>query len=352
MRFFLYTLSLLLFPQLLFGQIDRKRYRFLSTNELFFESGSFELDAQDKAELKALVEKLSGEELEKIIIQAHTDSIGSSLHNNELAQNRANSVVQELLLQGLDSSFIDVRTYGEFSPIANNDTEEGRAKNRRVSVYALGPYDPSRFRDKCKIKGRLTDSKTNAPLANAQILMVCMGRQDTLFTDAEGHFEQLTGGFRQLELRAYAKNYFFANRLLKTPETDSIYLDIQLEPALLGGKVQLSDLYFQAGTAELLSNSEKALNDIADFMRYNSELKFELGGHINKPNRAPVPPQSRSYQLSEARAKAVYDYLIQKGIAAERLKYRGYGNWEMIHPRAQTALEQQLNRRVELKIIK
>ncbi|WCL82535.1 OmpA family protein [Saprospira sp. CCB-QB6] len=351
MRFFLYTLSLILLPQLLIGQIDRKRYRFISTNELFFNSGSYQLDTQNKAKLKALVDQLASEELEKIVIQAHTDSIGSSLHNNELAKNRANSVAQELLKQGIDSAFIDLRTYGEFSPIANNDTEEGRAKNRRVSVYALAPYDPSQFHDKCKITGRLTDSKTDAPLANAQVLMLRMGRQDTLTTDANGLFEQVVGNFRQLELRAYAKNYFFANRLLKTPETDSIYLNIQLEPALLGGKIQLSDLYFQAGTAELLSNSEKALNEIADFMRYNAELKFELGGHINKPNRAPVPPQSRSYQLSEARAKAIYDYLIQKGIKAERLKYRGYGNWEMIYPRAESALEQQLNRRVELKII-
>jgi len=55
--------------------------------------------------------------------------------------------------------------------------------------------------------------------------------------------------------------------------------------------------------------------------------------------------------LSVRRAKFVFDYLIKNGIPAERLSFKGYGNWEMRYPKATSNKEQELNRRVEIRIL-
>jgi outer membrane protein OmpA-like peptidoglycan-associated protein len=79
---------------------------------------------------------------------------------------------------------------------------------------------------------------------------------------------------------------------------------------------------------------------------------IEIRGHINWPISGPnkeIPDQYKP--LSEARAKAIYDYLIQKGVAPERLRYVGLGNTEMLYPNAKTETEMFQNMRVELAVI-
>ena len=115
--------------------------------------------------------------------------------------------------------------------------------------------------------------------------------------------------------------------------------------------MMLNDLYFQMGTANLTPSSQVALEGLFTFLNLNETLKIEIGGHVNKPNEPPLAKNTASFQLSENRAKSVYDYLISQGIAAERISYKGYGNWEMINPNAETEIQQQLNRRVEIKIM-
>ena len=88
------------------------------------------------------------------------------------------------------------------------------------------------------------------------------------------------------------------------------------------------------------------------FMKFNDDLKIEIGGHINKPNEPPVSENSSSFILSKERAQAVYNYLIDNGISKDRLTYKGYGNFEMLYPRAETPIQEQMNRRVELKVVK
>ncbi len=67
-------------------------------------------------------------------IQGHTDSLGSDLYNQNLSERRAHSVKQHLVRNGISSTRLTTRGYGESSPVTSNDTEAGRAHNRRV-VY-------------------------------------------------------------------------------------------------------------------------------------------------------------------------------------------------------------------------
>jgi OOP family OmpA-OmpF porin len=69
----------------------------------------------------------------KAIIEGHTDSVGSDAYNLRLSNDRSNSVRQYLIKEfGVDASRLTSKGYGESRPIATNDTDEGRQKNRRV----------------------------------------------------------------------------------------------------------------------------------------------------------------------------------------------------------------------------
>lgn len=69
-----------------------------------------------------------------IAVEGHTDSIGTVVYNKRLSLDRANSVARELEYNGIPRGQMSVQGYGEGSPIATNNTEEGRARNRRVEV--------------------------------------------------------------------------------------------------------------------------------------------------------------------------------------------------------------------------
>ena len=60
--------------------------------------------------------------------------MGNPTYNNELSQNRANSVAKYLEDKGIDSSRITKKGFGDQKPVASNDTEEGKAKNRRTEI--------------------------------------------------------------------------------------------------------------------------------------------------------------------------------------------------------------------------
>lgn len=74
----------------------------------------------------------------KFSIEGHTDNVGSAATNNDLSYRRANTVREYLMSQGIDGSRIDVMGYGFTMPVANNETAEGRARNRRVEVVVSG----------------------------------------------------------------------------------------------------------------------------------------------------------------------------------------------------------------------
>jgi outer membrane protein OmpA-like peptidoglycan-associated protein len=74
----------------------------------------------------------------KIEISGHTDNVGTEQYNVELSEKRARSVYNYLIDKGIDPKRLSYEGYGESDPIATNETEEGRAKNRRTEIKILG----------------------------------------------------------------------------------------------------------------------------------------------------------------------------------------------------------------------
>ena len=71
-----------------------------------------------------------------VVVEGHTDSVGSDAYNLKLSERRAMTVKQYLVREGIESSRISTRGYGKSRPVASNATEEGRAQNRRAEIIA------------------------------------------------------------------------------------------------------------------------------------------------------------------------------------------------------------------------
>ncbi len=104
---------------------------------VLFRTGSAELEKGSFTELEQLAEFLKSNESIRIELHGHTDNIGSDEDNLFLSELRAGSVVKFLIERGIDGDRMVAKGFGSSRPIADNETEEGRRKNRRTELYIL-----------------------------------------------------------------------------------------------------------------------------------------------------------------------------------------------------------------------
>lgn len=109
----------------------------ITLNNIYFEFDKYALMQGSFVELERVVKFLSDNPGVKIEISAHTDSKGSDEYNLELSQKRSESVVSYLISKGILPERLSAKGYGEAVPVADNSTEEGMAKNRRVEMRIL-----------------------------------------------------------------------------------------------------------------------------------------------------------------------------------------------------------------------
>ncbi len=106
-------------------------------NNIFFEVGSARLLDRSNGEIIKLKELLTSNSQLMIKIIGHTDNVGSDSANKKLSDNRAKAVYDKLISYGISSSRIAYEGRGESQPVADNDTEAGRQKNRRTEFIIL-----------------------------------------------------------------------------------------------------------------------------------------------------------------------------------------------------------------------
>jgi outer membrane protein OmpA-like peptidoglycan-associated protein len=109
----------------------------VTLGDVLFESGQTELREDALASLVEVVDLLQSEPDKNIRIEGHTDSVGEADTNIEISQKRADAVFEALVSLGVDASRVTTQGMGEDFPIASNETDEGRAQNRRVDVILL-----------------------------------------------------------------------------------------------------------------------------------------------------------------------------------------------------------------------
>lgn len=104
---------------------------------IFFDLESFKLKDESKIELNKLIKLLTENPQMQIEISGHTDKTGKPDFNLKLSANRAKSVADYLIQKGIDPKRLVSKGYGETQPIATNDTEDGRARNRRTEFKVI-----------------------------------------------------------------------------------------------------------------------------------------------------------------------------------------------------------------------
>ena len=104
---------------------------------VFFNFNSFELLPESYTELNKVVDYMNTNPAMKIEIGGHTDNVGTKEYNRTLSENRAKSVYTYLIGKGIDTNRLSYKGYDFSVPIADNNTEEGRAENRRTEFKII-----------------------------------------------------------------------------------------------------------------------------------------------------------------------------------------------------------------------
>jgi OmpA-OmpF porin, OOP family len=206
------------------------------------------------------------------------------------------------------------------------------------------------------ISGKVIDGKTGKVPLNAQIIYedLTNGKELGVATP-----DPITGIYKVV--LPYGKNYGITTKIdgyVGTSQnidlskiTNNRYLEIEgkdmtVKPVEVGVKVEMNNIFFEFGKAELKPESFPELNRIATFFKSNTKIVSEISGHTDNVGSDEV-----NNKLSQERADVVRKYLLTQGVPAEKLTAKGYGKNK---PKVanDTPENQAINRRVEFEILK
>jgi len=266
---------------------------------IYFPFNSYQLTAEAKLQLEDVLPLDSSIVLTSVKIIGHTDAVGSNAYNDRLSVQRAKAAARYLQEKGLAANLIQLVTgKGETELADAGHSEAADQLNRRVEI--LIEYNASVIEETVVIK-------SSKPAA-------------------------------------------------KSPDTTGKTVKKQLEEGNVvpGQNIVLKNINFFGGRHHFLPGTTPYLEELVDIMHEFPTLEIEIQGHICCELGAGdgLDLETHTKDLSVRRAKAVYDYLTEHGIAASRMQYKGYGRAFPIIPEETTEQERMINRRVEIKIIK
>jgi len=156
--------------------------------------------------------------------------------------------------------------------------------------------------------------------------------------------------YRIYTVSVVKEGYMYYAHKFWPAESSTHYERVELKPLSVGLKTNIEDITFLGDQTEIYHKSIPALEELISFLEVNPSVKICVIGHANGPESEKKGPAFYK-KASEKRAMAVRDYLIQHGIAPDRLVTRGAGNSQMIYPDPKTDWETQANRRIEIEVI-
>ena len=99
-----------------------------------FDTGKSIIRTESKSIIEQIVQMMKANPDLKLSVEGHTDNVGTPGSNKTLSEERAKSVVAAIVDQGISAERLSPSGYGQDRPVGDNNTEEGRAKNRRVEL--------------------------------------------------------------------------------------------------------------------------------------------------------------------------------------------------------------------------
>ncbi len=223
-----------------------------------------------------------------------------------------------------------------------------------LDIYSFDLPTAARPQPVTYVRAQVRDAETHQPLvAKIEFNDLANGRSFlSSTTKSDGSFLVCLPAGKSYSLYVNKEKYLFHSENFNLTETATIekpfLLDIDLEPIPLdssghvtGKPVILRNVFFETGSAALRPESTAELDRLLELLNSNANLRIQINGHTDN-----VGSDASNQQLSEARAKAVYDYLCGKGLPAARLRYKGFGESKPLDSN-DTAEGRTSNRRTE-----
>lgn len=227
---------------------------------------------------------------------------------------------------------------------------DGNDSRGGLDLYSFELPEHARPYKTLWVKGNVFDAKTKQGLPSAVELINLSSAQtiSKVQTDEEGNYLITLPTGKDYAFNVNRKGYLFysENFSLKTSGNDTTYtINIPLIPIEVNASVVLKNVFFDVNKAELKPESMIELDKVVQLMKDNPTLKIEINGHTDN-----VGKPTDNLTLSNNRAKAVINYFLYKGVAADRLSSKGFGETK---PVADNTSEQgrAKNRRTELKVV-
>ncbi len=220
----------------------------------------------------------------------------------------------------------------------------------QLDLYSFELYPEVRPLKTLYVSGFVYDAKTQKRLvANIETYDLATGQvAATIRTDKVGNFMAPLPTGKDYAFSVNRKGYLFYsdNFSLKNVSPDSsFYREIALQPLDTSAVLVLHNIFFDTRQFTLKTGSELELNRLVALLRENPTVTIEISGHTDN-----IGNTKDNVLLSERRAQAVVKYLVDKGIPAERLQAKGYGETKPVADNM-TAAGRAENRRTELKIL-
>lgn len=126
-------------PEPIVASVVLKSDSLITLTDVLFETNSYKLKSEHFAQLDDVSQFLSAHPTVELSVFGHTDNVGDEKHNVTLSAKRAESVAQYLINKGIDDERIFFEGFGSARPVSENDTPQGRSKNRRVEILLRNP---------------------------------------------------------------------------------------------------------------------------------------------------------------------------------------------------------------------
>jgi outer membrane protein OmpA-like peptidoglycan-associated protein len=199
--------------------------------------------------------------------------------------------------------------------------------------------------------GMIKDTETGGPVL-ARIDLIDLSTDHVIATtassDVDGSYRLRLPEKKSYMIDIRASGFLSDMKRVNITESfsEEVYnLDVSLIKVVVGKKVVLNNILFETGKSVLTTSSYSELDRLAGLLEETPSMKVEISGHTDNTGSLQL-----NLTLSESRAKAVVEYLVQKGIDRTRLQFKGYGPQQPIADNATPAGRTQ-NRRVEFKIL-
>ncbi|MFN5319156.1 MAG: OmpA family protein [Bacteroidia bacterium] len=220
-------------------------------------------------------------------------------------------------------------------------------------IYSFVLPEQAQARATTYMRGKVRHKTSGAPVsARFEVIDIASGRlmASSISDPVTGAFliSLPAGASYAVNARASGFLFFSENFTLDAQlNADEVFeAVIDMVPIATGERIVLKNIFFESGSATLDSKSETELNTLFEFLSNNATLKIEIGGHTDN-----VGVDEANLKLSEDRALAVKNFLVEKGIQSTRINAKGYGETVPVAPNTDEAGRKQ-NRRTEFVVIK